>query len=130
MIHQKIKVKILWFHELFLSCSLVFPESKKLSKKQQYFKTCIRINNWIKNHEIILYNLKSVSTLQTHEITNHKLRKAELFPLYYMCCMSYFCTKKRKHNILHNYSQNNHLLIFAFLFHLFYFQTIWRFCFP
>ena len=63
-------------------------------------------------------SLKLVSTLQTHEITNHeimKLQKTKLFCLHYMnYCMSYFCTKKRNWNILHKHSQNKHLFITHF----------------
>ena len=74
-------------------------------------------------------NLKTFSTLQTHEITNHKLQKTKLFSLYYICsCVSYFHTKKRKQNILHKHSQNKHLYIYTFLI-LFYFHTICRFGF-
>ena len=40
--------------------------------------------------------LKSVSTLQTHEIADHKLQKTKLFHLYYMYyCMTNFRIKKR-----------------------------------
>ena len=59
-----------------------------------------------------IMRLKSVSTLQTHEIINHKLQKTKLFRLYYK---SYFPTKKRK-NLLHKHSQNKHLSIYAFYF--------------
>ena len=40
-------------------------------------------------------NLKTVSTLQTHEITNHKLQKTKLFSLYYICyCVHIFTLRK------------------------------------
>ena len=56
--------------------------------------------------------IKLVSTLQTHEITDHKLLKTKLFHLYYMhYCMTNFRTKKRKENILHKHSQNKYLSI-------------------
>ena len=78
--------------------------------------------------------MKLVSTLQTHEITDHKLQKTKLFRLYYMhYCMSHFHTDKRKPNILYKHSQNKQLLIYilhAFLFLLLYFHTIRRFSFP
>ena len=61
--------------------------------------------------------LKLLSTLQTHEITDHKLLKTKLFHLYYMhYCMANFHTKKRKEIILHKHSQNKYLFIQAFLF--------------
>ena len=52
------------------------------------------------------------STLQTHEITDHKLLKTKLFHLYYMhYCMTNFGTKKRKENILGKHSQDKYLFI-------------------
>ena len=61
--------------------------------------------------------LKSVSTLQTHKITHHKLQKTKFFHLYYMhYCMANFCTKKRKQNTLHKHSE-----IRIYLFKHFYF---------
>ena len=62
-------------------------------------------------------NLKLVSTLKIHEITNHKLQKTKSFCLYYMHYeMSCFCTKKRKQNILHKHSQNEHLFTNFYIF--------------
>ena len=66
---------------------------------------------------------------------HYKLMKSQiinyLFRLYYIhYCMSYFRTRKMKQNILHEHFQNKQLFIYAFLFHLFYFHTIYRFCFP
>ena len=64
--------------------------------------------------------IKLVSTLQTHEITDHKLLKTKLFHLYYMHYhMTNFCTKKRNENILHKHSKNKYLFIEVFLFCLF-----------
>ena len=58
MIREKTKVNILGFYELFLPCF------------------CQESRGYL--------NLKLVSTSQTHEITNHKLQKTKLFPVYYM----------------------------------------------
>ena len=75
--------------------------------------------------------MESVSTLQNHEITNHKLKKQSFFYLsnYMHFCMSHFCNKKIKQNILHKHSQNMHLFFYAFSFLSFYLHTICRFCF-
>ena len=53
--------------------------------------------------------LKLVSTLETHEITNHKSQKPELFQLYYMTLDDKFLHQEK--NILHKHSQNEYLFI-------------------
>ena len=68
------------------------------------------------NQQLSCY-LKSVSTLQTHEITDHKLQKTKLFHLYYMhYYIKNFCPKKRKQNILHKHSQNKYLCKYFYWF--------------
>ena len=79
------------------------------------------------NQELLGY-LKSVSTLQTHEITNHESQKTKLLHLYYMTLLHEKFLHQEK-NTLHKHSQNKYLFLLAFLFS-FYFHTICRFCIP
>ena len=92
MIREKTKVNILGFYELFLPCF------------------CQESRGYL--------NLKLVSTSQTHEITNHKLQKTKLFPLYYMdyCIfLQYHIFASRKENdIFYKHSQIKYLFIYAF----------------
>ena len=89
MIHEKTKAKVLGFHKLFLSCFFALPESKQQQQQQQRNSHTLKhalVNN---NKESIIesrimkgfLNLKSISTLLTHEITNHKLQKQSYFVL-------------------------------------------------
>ena len=71
-------------YELFLSCFLAFVEWKKYQRKNYPLKHVVVVNNKIlkskiNNNSKIKWNqessghLKLLSTLQTHEITDHKL---------------------------------------------------------
>ena len=64
--------------------------------------------------------LKSVSTLQTHEITNHKSQKTKLFHQYYMTLFhDKFSHPEKDKNALHKHSKNkylfNHFYFFRFI---------------
>ena len=72
----------------------------------------ITINSKVKMDQELSGYLKSVLTLQTHEITIMNHKKQSCFILSHdIIAWQIFATRKSKQNILHKHSQNKYLFI-------------------